>query len=224
MFYGDVNNPKSSATLSHEHSNLNVLRLFQQFSNEMKRSTEVQLRLLPILMEDFLESDQILPMIFGEFLGSKKHPLLLSYVLRFHIPKLFEQDLQKEKDIQHFADWINVCMSTFQLKVPISHALWGLLCLFVCMCMCNNKYFETIFVEIGTNFPCLLHNASDRWWENYGEMFEDAFLMCGVCFYRFMQQLKMPEQVKTFIDVLHKLKAEKCELADRLLNLLPIKS
>jgi hypothetical protein len=82
-----VNNISNSDS-NQEHKKVNVLQLFEQLhtTTDIHRESEMLLRFIPRLLEDFFDAEQILPLIFGEFLGNKTHPLLLSIVLRIHLP------------------------------------------------------------------------------------------------------------------------------------------
>jgi hypothetical protein len=81
-------NSTTSNDSNREHKKVNVLQLFEQLhgTKDTHRENEMLLRFIPRLLEDFFDAEQILPLIFGEFLGNKSHPLLLSIVLRIHLP------------------------------------------------------------------------------------------------------------------------------------------
>ena len=136
------------------------------------------LKFIPRLLEDFFDSEQILPLIYNEFLSPKTHPSLLSLFLRIHLPAAYEKMQQAEdfdSALNSFGTWIRMSLETISLKKPISHALWGLLNLFVCVCLCpsNGEHHQASFVETGSVLPQTVHDS----------FFAHAFLLYGVCFH-----------------------------------------
>lgn len=199
-----------------EHIRVNVLQLFQQLHDyEMHREAEVLLKFIPQLLEDFFDPEQILPLIYNEYQNPKAHPSLLSLFLRIHLPEAYtkEQNRLKGSPVQSknasfrkvvaqplpsssFGDWIQLSLDTLSLKKPISLCLWGLLNLFICVCMGAEPgdHHQAAFVEIGSVVP---QNSTDP-------LFTQAFLLYGVCFYAFLKD-KLPAKVADYTRVLNQL-------------------
>lgn len=214
----------SDSAINSENSRMNVLQLLQdaEFRKGDQRETEVMLRFAPVLLEEFFEQEQILPLIYGDFLASKTNPLSLSLLLHLHMPLLFMQRHNKAPatDTKHviaqqsFGDWVKLTLDMLPMKKPVPQAVWSLLCFFMSVCMCANPQHEALYVNFGSYYPTTLDQLNDK-------VFMHAFLLYGLCFDRFLFANGMQEQQHLLRSTLQSLyKTERMELIDLLYTLL----
>nr|CAG4718329.1 unnamed protein product [Naegleria fowleri] len=182
-----------------ERAKVNILHLIEQFHDgEIDREGEVLLRFIPQLMEDFFESEQILPLLYNEFLSAKTHPLLLSLLLSLHMPHICGKDSTNQ---QNFENWINMSMQTLCLKQPPSGALWALLCLFITVCMSEYDHHHAALIYFGSNH-CV---------HEWNQISSHAFLLYGSIFYNYLCQKQMKDAIKTFSQVVLPQLIEDCK-------------
>jgi len=199
-----------------EHIRVNVLQLFERLhESEMHREAEVLLKFIPQLLEDFFDSEQILPLIYNEYTRqAKSHPSLLSLFLKVHLPAAYQKETGKDQPKKptlspsnkipksSFGDWITLSLETLVLKRPMSLALWGLLNLFICVCLCekqHGQHHQSTFVEMGSVVP---RSPSDT-------LFSHAFQLYGVCFYAFIQDKLSVQVTSTFKKILKQIVEDK---------------
>ncbi|KAL9641808.1 hypothetical protein ABK040_011793 [Willaertia magna] len=177
-----INNNNSVTSLERERAKVNILHLIEQFHDgEIDREGELLLRFIPQLMEDFFESEQILPLIYNEYLSSKTHPLLLSLLLSIHMPHIY-------KNIKEYENWIQISLQTLSMKQPMMGALWALLCLFI----------SVVVGEYTHHYPLLIYFGSNHSINNWNSFTSHAFLMYGLMFSDYLKEKNMLDTLNLF--------------------------
>jgi hypothetical protein len=144
-----------------------------------------------MLINDFIENDQILPLLFGRFLNEDIPYVIFSKIIKLHFPKII--DLENKNMGVNFEEWIKVSLLTLSMKKPISFAMWGLLCLFISVV---NLDLELVFPEIGLDLKISIDE------NKLNEKFGYSFLLYGLCFYSYLFDKKYNELCVIMADIL----------------------
>jgi hypothetical protein len=167
---------------------MNVLNAYNSFKGIPHRSFEFFVKILPPLLEDFLVTDQILPMVLMSYTKGNNHEELTKLFLKIHLPK-------KSKD-KNFPNWIQYCIDTFELKSPNTSAISMLTDLFlICLKSSGIELFEHIDCER-----------------------EEFFILLGFHFSKYLKEKKYDSEFKSFKETLKKLKHPNCDLLLKLIK------
>lgn len=134
----------------HDKLQFNVLHLYNQYQGLVNCYSETFLKILPPLLEDFVEIDQILPLIIPTFLKKDYYDQILIRVLNNYFKKKSKQN--------DYEDWIIYTINTVELKIessPIS-CLKVLSCLFLSCLNSKYDYCENLDYEREDIFSCLI--------------------------------------------------------------------
>jgi hypothetical protein len=186
----------SSTTLDTEYVRSKVMTMFEQLREcEMNRCAEVLLKYTPKLLGDYFDPEQILPLIYNEYLGPKTRPAVLTLSLSAHLPGAFIKDLSNaDNPFFKFGQWVKLGMETIAMKRPLSLSIYGLLNMFISACLCDGHHHHSSFIEIGSVVP---QTPTDP-------VFSQSFLFYGICFYSFLKN-HIPDQVPVLNKVLDQL-------------------